>query len=435
MPAYAVIGGQWGDEGKGKMVDFLAQYSQYVVRYSGGNNAGHTVINDQGSFAFHLVPTGIFWPEVTCVIGNGVVIDPTVLIEEIDGLKQAGIETGRLAVSDRAHLIMPYHVILDRLEEEARGSTAIGTTGRGVGPAYVDKVARSGIRVGDLLEVDDKSRFLPRLEGVIKLKNSLITKVYGGNPIDLQEVYQQCREWADKLRPFITSTETMLLKALSNNESVILEGAQGTMLDIDHGTFPYVTSSSPTIGGAITGLGIPPQSIKGIMGVFKAYSTRVGSGPMVTELLDDVGEAIRERAQEYGATTGRPRRCGWFDAVAARYSAQLNGYTSIVLTRLDILDSFSNIKICTGYRLEDGTIITDFPTSASTLERCEPIYEEIPGWDGSTASTTNVKDLPHGAKLYVDRIEELIGVPVDIISTGPRREETIIIRSTIGETK
>ena len=435
MPAYAVIGGQWGDEGKGKMVDFLAQYSQYVVRYSGGNNAGHTVINDQGSFAFHLVPTGIFWPEVTCVIGNGVVIDPTVLIEEIDGLKQVGIETGRLAVSDRAHLIMPYHVILDRLEEEARGSTAIGTTGRGVGPAYVDKVARSGIRVGDLLEVDDKSRFLPRLEGVIKLKNSLITKVYGGNPIDLQEVYQQCREWADKLRPFITSTETMLLKALSNNESVILEGAQGTMLDIDHGTFPYVTSSSPTIGGAITGLGIPPQSIKGIMGVFKAYSTRVGSGPMVTELLDDVGEAIRERAQEYGATTGRPRRCGWFDAVAARYSAQLNGYTSIVLTRLDILDSFSNIKICTGYRLEDGTIITDFPTSASTLERCEPIYEEIPGWDGSTASTTNVKDLPHGAKLYVDRIEELIGVPVDIISTGPRREETIIIRSTIGETK
>ena len=431
MPAYAVIGGQWGDEGKGKMVDFLAQYSQYVVRYSGGNNAGHTVINDKGSFAFHLVPTGIFWPEVTCVIGNGVVIDANVLIEEIDGLKQVGIETGRLAVSDRAHLIMPYHVTLDRLEEEARGSTAIGTTGRGVGPAYVDKVARSGIRVGDLLEIDDKSRLLPRLESVIKLKNSLITKVYGGNPIDLQEVYQQCREWADKLRPFITSTETMLLKALSNNESIILEGAQGTMLDIDHGTFPYVTSSSPTIGGAITGLGIPPQSIKGVMGVFKAYSTRVGSGPMVTELLDDVGEAIRERAQEYGATTGRPRRCGWFDAVAARYSAQLNGYTSIVLTRLDILDTFSNIKICTGYRLEDGTITTDFPTSASTLESCEPIYEEIPGWDGSTASTTNVKDLPHGAKLYVNRIEELIGVPIDIISTGPRREETIIIRSTV----
>ena len=431
MPAYAVIGGQWGDEGKGKMVDFLAQYSQYVVRYSGGNNAGHTVINDKGSFAFHLVPTGIFWPEVTCVIGNGVVIDANVLIEEIDGLKQVGIETGRLAVSDRAHLIMPYHVTLDRLEEEARGSTAIGTTGRGVGPAYVDKVARSGIRVGDLLEIDDKSRFLPRLESVIKLKNSLITKVYGGNPIDLQEVYQQCREWADKLRPFITSTETMLLKALSNNESIILEGAQGTMLDIDHGTFPYVTSSSPTIGGAITGLGIPPQSIKGVMGVFKAYSTRVGSGPMVTELLDDVGEAIRERAQEYGATTGRPRRCGWFDAVAARYSAQLNGYTSIVLTRLDILDTFSNIKICTGYRLEDGTITTDFPTRAYTLESCEPIYEEIPGWDGSTASTTNVKDLPHGAKLYVNRIEELIGVPIDIISTGPRREETIIIRSTV----
>ena len=435
MPAYAVIGGQWGDEGKGKMVDFLAQYSQYVVRYSGGNNAGHTVINDKGSFAFHLVPTGIFWPEVTCVIGNGVVIDANVLIEEIDGLKQVGIETGRLAVSDRAHLIMPYHVTLDRLEEEARGSTAIGTTGRGVGPAYVDKIARSGIRVGDLLEIDDKSRFLPRLESVIKLKNSLITKVYGGNPIDLQEIYQQCREWADKLRPFITSTETMLLKALSNNDSIILEGAQGTMLDIDHGTFPYVTSSSPTIGGAITGLGIPPQSIKGILGVFKAYSTRVGSGPMVTELLDDVGEAIRERAQEYGATTGRPRRCGWFDAVAARYSAQLNGYTSIVLTRLDILDTFSNIKICTGYRLEDGTITTDFPTSASTLESCEPIYEEIPGWDGSTASTTNVKDLPHGAKLYVNRIEELIGVPIDIISTGPRREETIIIRSTVGETK
>ena len=433
MPAYAVIGGQWGDEGKGKIVDYLAERAQLVVHFSGGNNAGHTVINDKGSFAFHLVPTGIFWPNVTCVIGNGVVIDPNVLIEEIDGLQKVGIETGRLAISDRAHLIMPYHVTLDRLEEEARGSTAIGTTGRGVGPAYVDKVARSGIRVGDLLEVDDKSRFLPRLENVIKLKNSLITKVYGGNPIELQEVYQQCREWADKLKPLVTPTEKLLLEALSNNKSIILEGAQGTMLDIDHGTFPYVTSSSPTIGGAITGLGIPPQSIKGILGVFKAYSTRVGSGPMVTELLDDVGEAIRERAQEYGATTGRPRRCGWFDAVAARYSAQLNGFTSIVLTRLDILDSFSTIKICTGYRLADGTITTDFPTSASTLECCEPIYEELSGWDGSTASTTKVKDLPPEAKLYVDRIQELIGVPVDIISTGPRREETIVIRSTVGD--
>ena len=432
MPAYAVIGGQWGDEGKGKVVDFLAEHSQYVVRYSGGNNAGHTVINSNGEFAFHLVPTGIFWPQVTCVIGNGVVIDPDVLIQEIKGLEEIGVDTSRIAISDRAHIIMPYHVTLDRLEEEERGSTAIGTTGRGVGPAYVDKVARSGIRIGDLLEVNDEDVFLPRLHSVIKQKNAIITKVYGGEPIDWEEMYQYCRGWSERLKPHIQATERLLIEALEDNSSIILEGAQGTMLDVDHGTFPYVTSSSPTIGGAVAGLGIPPQSLGGVFGVFKAYSTRVGSGPLVTELTDETGEAIRERAKEYGATTGRPRRCGWFDGVAARYSAQLNGYTSIVLTRLDILDGFSTIKVCTGYRLNE-TVIREFPTSITALERCEPVYEEFEGWSGTTASTTDARDLPEGARNYVKRLEQIIGVPVDVISTGPRREETITIRPIMGQ--
>ena len=341
------------------------------------------------------------------------------------------MDTSRIAISDRAHIIMPYHVTLDRLEEEERGSTAIGTTGRGVGPAYVDKVARSGIRIGDLLEVNNEDVFLPRLHSVIKQKNAIITKVYGGEPIDWEEMYQYCRGWSERLKPHIRATERLLIEALEDNSSIILEGAQGTMLDIDHGTFPYVTSSSPTVGGAVAGLGIPPQSLGGVLGVFKAYSTRVGSGPLVTELTDEIGEAIRERAQEYGATTGRPRRCGWFDGVAARYSAQLNGYTSIVLTRLDILDGFSTIKVCTGYRL-NGEIIREFPTSISALERCEPVYEEFEGWSGTTASSTDIRDLPEGARNYVKRLEEIIGVPVDVISTGPRREETITIRPIIG---
>ena len=431
MPAYAVIGGQWGDEGKGKIVDFLAQDSQYVVRYSGGNNAGHTVINDMGKFALNLVPSGIFWPQVTCVIGNGVVVDPGVLLDELEGLQERGVDTSHLFVSDRAHLIMPYHVILDQLEEQSKGAGAIGTTGKGVGPAYMDKVARVGIRADDLLHAADEDAFLPRLQHVVGQKNALITKVYDGEPVSLEELYQKCLEWSKRLAPYIRPTEVVLQEALAKGENIITEGAQGTLLDIDHGTYPYVTSSSPSIGGVSTGLGIPPSSITGVVGVFKAYSTRVGSGPLVSELTDEVGDAIREQAWEYGTTTGRPRRCGWFDAVAARYSVALNGFTSIVLTRLDVLDGFSPIKVCTAYRV-DGQIVDRFPTNISVLERCEPVYEEFPGWTDPTASMQRLGDLPEGARHYVKRLEELTGAPIELISTGPMRHETISIHPIIG---
>jgi len=431
MPAYAVIGGQWGDEGKGKIVDYLAKDSQYVVRYSGGNNAGHTVINEKGKSALNLVPAGIFWPHVTCIIGNGVVVDPDVLLRELADLQAKDVDTSRLLVSDRAHVIMPYHVTLDALEEQAKGSRAIGTTGRGVGPAYVDKVARVGIRIGDLLRASDEDAFLPRLQQVLEQKNAIITKVYGGQAFSLDELYQKCLGWSERLAPNICATELVLREALARGEHVLLEGAQGTLLDVDHGTFPYVTSSSPSIGGAFTGVGIPPQSIRGVVGIFKAYSTRVGAGPLVSELNDEMGNAIRERAWEYGTTTGRPRRCGWFDAVAARYSAAVNGYTSLVLTRLDVLDGFSPIKICTAYRL-NGKKIDSFPTNIFDLERCEPVYEEIPGWSEPTASAQRMESIPAGARHYVRRLEELTGVPIDVISTGPNREETICIRPIIG---
>jgi adenylosuccinate synthase len=430
MPAYAVIGGQWGDEGKGKIVDFLAQDTKYVVRYSGGNNAGHTVINEKGKFALHLVPSGIFWPHVTCVIGNGVVVDPAVLLEELAALEDAGVDTSRLVISDRAHVIMPYHVALDVLEERSRGVSAIGTTGKGIGPAYMDKVARIGIRMGELAEASAEDVFLPRLEQVVNHKNAIITKVYGGEPIPLRDLYLKCVEWGERLKPYIQPSEVVLQEALAQGETVLIEGAQGTLLDIDHGTYPYVTSSSPSIGGAYTGLDIPPSSIVGSLGVYKAYSTRVGGGPLVTELLDETGNKIRELAWEFGATTGRPRRVGWFDAVAARYSANLNGFTSVVLTRLDILDHFPSVKVCTAYELE-GKRITRLPSSLSVLERCKPVYEEIEGWDAPTASVTEMEKLPRGALAYVRRLEELIGVPIDLISTGPRREETVVNRPFI----
>ena len=427
MPAYAVIGAQWGDEGKGKVVDFLAERADYVVRFSGGNNAGHTVINEMGEFAFHLVPSGIFWPQVTCIIGNGVVVDPEVLLGEIQGLQERGVDTSRLYISDRAHLIMPYHITLDALEERSKGGQAIGTTGKGVGPAYMDKVGRVGIRVGDLLEVNDEERFLLRLMHVVEQKNALITKVYGGEPVSVEALLEKCRQWGERLAPYIRPTEVVLQDALANGETILLEGAQGTLLDIDHGTYPFVTSSSPSIGGASSGTGIPPQAIEGVAGIFKAYSTRVGAGPLVTELTDDVGEKIRELAWEYGTTTGRARRIGWFDAVAARYNALVNGFTAVVLTRLDVLDSISPIKVCTGYSVH-GDMLHHFPTNNEVLEQCQPVYEEFAGWDQPTASVTSLDRLPQGARRYIDRLEELIGVPIDLISTGPKREETVAIR-------
>lgn len=428
MPAYAIIGGQWGDEGKGKIVDFLTEKAHHVVRFSGGNNAGHTVITQQGEFKFHLIPSGIFWSHATCVIGNGVVVDPDVLVEELRGLQAYKVDVSHLVVSDRAHVIMPYHIALDRLEEQARGKGALGTTGKGVGPAYVDKVARWGIRVGDLLDSD---ALLPRLSFVVEQKNAQITRIYGGEPFSVEELYDQCRRWAEQLASYIKSTEGLLAEALERGENVLLEGAQGALLDVDHGTYPYVTSSSPTVGGAVTGTGINPRYVAGTVGVFKAYTTRVGSGPLPSEIFDEVGETIRERAWEYGTTTGRPRRCGWFDAVAARHSATINGFTSTVLTRLDVLDGFPSVKICVAYQV-DGQTVDRFPSSATVLERCQPVYEELPGWDEPTASLQHLDDLPPQARAYVQHLEELIGCPIDVISTGPRREETVLIRPILG---
>jgi adenylosuccinate synthase len=428
MPAYAVLGAQWGDEGKGKIVDFLSRDVDIVARFSGGNNAGHTVLNEEGRFQLHLVPSGIFWPQALCFIGNGVVIDPDVLLDEIDGLTQRGVDiASRLLVSERAHLIMPYHVALDQLIEAALGDQALGTTGKGVGPAYSDKAARTGIRAAELLDLE---ALYARLEGIVSHSNALITKVYGGSPLSLEDIYRKCRRWAERLGPYIAPVEQLVREALEAGNTVLLEGAQGVLLDLDHGTYPFVTSSHPTIGGACVGLGIHPSYIAGVLGVFKAYSTRVGSGPFPTELLDETGKTIRELAQEFGTTTGRPRRVGWFDAVAARYSMQVNGYTSAILTRLDVLDGFDSVKVCTAYEL-DGEVTDRFPGGVAALARCKPVYEDQPGWTTPTAGATELSSLPAEARSYVNRLQELIGCPIDVISTGPHRHQTVTVRSVI----
>ena len=429
MPAYAVLGAQWGDEGKGKIVDVLARDMDIVARFSGGNNAGHTVVNDQGKFSVHLVPCGIFWPHTMNLIGNGVVIDPDVLLDEIDSLDGYGIDVaGRIIVSERAHLVMPYHVVLDNLAERARGENRLGTTGKGIGPAYSDKAARTGVRAADLLDIE---ALLPRLEAILDHTNAIITKVYGGEPISQDEIFAKCREWGERLAQYIGPVEKIANQALAADQHILLEGAQGVMLDLDHGTYPFVTSSNPTIGGASVGMGISPRHITQITGVFKAYSTRVGTGPLITELLDETGETIRELAQEFGTTTGRPRRVGWFDSVAARYSTMINGYTSAVLTRLDVLDGFPSVMVCTGYIDGDGKEIQDFPGGVAALEKCRPVLEEIAGWDTPTAGVRRLEDLPTNARAYVDRIQELIGCQIDVISTGPHRDETILIKPMI----
>ena len=427
MPAYAVLGAQWGDEGKGKIVDFLARDADVVARFSGGNNAGHEVRNPLGTFKMHLIPVGAFWPHTMVVIGNGAVVNPDVLLKEVDDLQQKGLDLdGRLMVSERSHLVMPYHEVLDGLAEAAR-SEAIGTTGRGIGPAYTDKAARIGIRVADLLDLE---ALLPRLDDAMSHHNAIIERVYGAEPVSLDSVYDRCKEWASRMMPYIGPVEHLVYDALQDGKNVLLEGAQGALLDLDHGTYPFVTSSHPTIGGACTGLGLLPDQIESILGVFKAYSTRVGAGPFLTELKGETGERIRNLAGEFGTTTGRARRVGWFDSVVARYSLRVNGYTSLILTRLDVLDSFDSIRLCSAYEL-DGKIVTDFPGSAAVLERCTPIYEDFPGWDSPTAGVTDYDDLPEGARAYVGRLEELIGRPIDIISTGPYRHETIEVRSMI----
>jgi len=421
MPVIAIIGAQWGDEGKGKVVDLVAEKAGMVVRFSGGDNAGHTVINPYGEFRLHLIPSGIFYPNVVSIIGNGVVINPRVVLSEIDELKQRGVDTARLFISDRAHLIMPYHILLDGLEEEVRGGKAIGTTRKGVGPAYADKTARLGIRCGDLL---DKDALLERLRFVLEYKNTILTRVYDASPLSLDEVYSEYCQYGERLAPYIRETTGMVEEALSRDEVVILEGAQGALLDPDFGTYPYTTSSSPLAGGGCIGAGLGPTAINHVLGVFKAYCTRVGGGPMPTELKDETGELIRQQAHEFGTTTGRPRRCGWFDAVAARFSTRINGFTGAAITRLDILGVLPHVKICVGYKL-DGETIDYFPSSIAALERCQPVYEELPGWQSPISDVRNYDELPAQAKQYLARLEELASCPISLISVGPARGQTI----------
>ena len=421
MPVIVVIGAQWGDEGKGKIVDMLAEEVDVVARFSGGDNAGHTVVNNYGVFKLHLIPSGIFYPHNTCIIGNGVVVNPDALLQEVESLNQSGVDTSNLFISDRAQLVMPYHLLLDGLEEERLGGKAIGTTRKGIGPAFTDKAARLGIRVSELL---DKEVFRERLRLILDYKNIILTRVYGASPLSLDDIYRQYCQYGEQLAPYIRETTIMLEEAEKRGELILLEGAQGTFLDPDFGTYPYATSSSPLAGGSCLGVGIGPTRVTQVMGVFKAYSTRVGSGPLPTELTDEVADLIRERGHEYGATTGRPRRCGWFDAVASRFSTRINGFTQAIVTRLDVLDTLPSLKICVGYKL-DGEIIDSFPASTAALERCQPVYEELPGWQSPIDHIKQYDQLPVQARQYLARLEELIACPVNIISVGMRREQTI----------
>ena len=419
MPAFAVIGAQWGDEGKGKVVDLLAERAKVVVRFSGGDNAGHTVINHFGKFALHLVPSGIFYPHTTCIIGNGVALNPVALLKEMEYLAEHGVgDFSRLFISDRTNLIMPYHQLIEGLEEKALGAKAIGTTGRGIGPAYTDKVARYGMRAGDLLNPE---YFKERLNQVLTLKNKIIVGAYKAEPVSAEAVYEQYMDYAKRLAPHIKDTTVMINAALRAGQTVMLEGAQGVMLDPDFGTYPFVTSSSPM---GLVGAGIGAADVKQVYGVFKAYCTRVGNGPMPSEMKGELGERLRELAGEFGATTGRPRRCGWFDGVAAHYSSMVNGFTGAILTRLDILDAFEKIKICTAYRLGDKTI--DYvPSDISLLERCQPVFEDMEGWSTPISDIRSYSKLPLAARKYIKRIEEFCECPARVISVGPAREQTI----------
>jgi adenylosuccinate synthase len=416
----AVLGAQWGDEGKGKIVDLLTPSFSVVARYQGGHNAGHTVYVDGRKFVLHLIPSGILHPGVTCVIGNGVVIDPQALFAEVDMLAGLGVDVGaRLIISDKAHLILPYHRELDILSEARRGERKIGTTSRGIGPAYEDKIARRGIRVGDL--GSSSSVLADAVRDNVAARNRLIPE----SAMDAQQVLADLQAAWTRMKPWVKDVSVYLAEARRDGRAVMYEGAQGTLLDIDHGTYPYVTSSNATIGGVLTGLGVGPKAIDAVLGVAKAYLTRVGEGPMPTELNDALGEQLRESGQEYGASTGRPRRCGWYDAVAVRYAARVNGLDALVITKLDVLDGLDQISVCTAYRC-GGQTITEFPSDLAQLAQCEPIYETLPGWDAPTRGVRRFADLPDNARRYLAFLEQASGVPAAIVSTGSDRHETII---------
>lgn len=434
MANVIIVGAQWGDEGKGKIVDLLTESADVVARYQGGHNAGHTVMINDKRFILHLIPSGILHRDKICIIGNGVVIDPSALIEEMEGLKREGVYVGKnLFISGNAHVIMPYHKSIELGSERARGEKRIGTTGRGIGPAYVDKMARRGIRMIDLL---NQEVFKEKLRENLDDVNFLLTHRYNSKRIMMKKVYDDYMRYADYLSPYITDTTLLINKLMEKGKDVLFEGAQGTLLDVDHGTYPYVTSSSASAGGACTGLGISPLRIDGIIGVMKAYTTRVGGGPFPTELKDKTGESLRERGGEYGATTGRPRRCGWLDAVSLRHSIRVNGFTGIALTKLDVLDTMEKIKICVAYEYNyNGEIVRvkEIPNSCDILERCKPVYKELKGWGSNTGGVKGLKDLPKNARIYINYIEDLLNVRIEIISTGQRRDETIILRNPMTE--
>ena len=424
MAVRIVIGAQWGDEGKGKVVDILSAEADYVVRYQGGANAGHTLKFDDTTIVLHLIPSGMFNGNSKCIIGNGVVVDPIALVDELKEVESLGVDLkGRFFISSSAHLILPYHKVLDQVKEKNRGSDAIGTTGRGIGPAYVSKVSRIGIRMLDLLDMDSLE---VKIKKNLRDINVALENVYGEEPLDGDEMIAKLKPAVEIVKPYITNTTELLHDALENGESVLLEGAQGSLLDVDHGTYPFVTSSSPTAGGACSGSGIPPLAVTHSMGITKAYCTRVGNGPFPTELEDAAGEKLRKNGQEFGATTGRPRRCGWLDLVALKYAIRLNGMNELTLTKLDVLDDFEIIKVCTHYEL-DGEKTEVFPLDTEKVERVKPVYKSFEGWNSSTRNISAFDELPEKAREYIRFIEEFTGVKFTIVSTGPKRSETIIL--------
>lgn len=423
MSAFIVLGAQWGDEGKGKMTDYLAEDADVVVRFQGGNNAGHTVEVGDKQYKLHLIPSGILYDEKLNVIGNGVVVDPKALFEEISYLEKEGVKVTpeKLIISDRAHLIMPYHKVLDKLKEEARGKNDIGTTGKGIGPCYTDKIERSGIRVCDLLH---EEVFEEKLRLNIEIKNDIITKIYNSEPLDVEEILKDYKEYAEKMRPFVKDTSVEVYNSIKSNKDVLFEGAQGMLLDIDYGTYPYVTSSNTISGGVSNGVGIGPTFIDSAIGIAKAYTTRVGKGPFPTELNDEVGEWIREKGHEYGVTTGRSRRCGWLDLVILKTTARVCGLTSLAVTKIDTLAGLEKIKVCVGYKF-NGEEIDYFPASLEDLAKCEPIYEEFDGWDESVAEARSYDELPENAKKYLKRIAEFTDAKIAYVSVGPKRDQTM----------
>jgi adenylosuccinate synthase len=428
MPAIVLLGAQWGDEGKGKATDLLGSSVDYVVKYNGGNNAGHTIVVGDEKYALHLLPSGILTPGCTPVIGNGVVIDLGVLFTEIDDLEERGVDTSRLLVSASAHLIGPYHRTIDKVAERFLGNARLGTTGRGIGPTYADKMSRVGVRVQDLF---DEKILRQKVEGALELKNHLLVKVYNRRAITVDEVVEEFLTYSERLRPMVADTTLVLGTALDEGRTVLLEGGQATLLDVDHGTYPFVTSSNPTAGGACTGSGIPPTRIDRVIAVVKAYATRVGSGPFPTELLDADGERLRADGAEFGTTTGRPRRCGWYDAVVARYAARVNGVTDFVLTKLDVLTGWERIPVCVGYDV-GGTVHHEMPMTQTDFHHASPVYELFDGWDEDISGARALTDLPKTAQAYVAALEEMSGAPISAIGVGPGRDQTVEIRSLLG---